>query len=244
MPENTSNPQPVRPFIYATATTRSLMFSHAEVQSRMWTKDPSALNLEYTRIMMGFLLFEPAPRRIAMIGLGGGSLAKFCYRHLPSTRIDVFEINPHVIALRDSFQVPQDDYRFSVRQGDGAKLIGEYQNEYDAVLVDGYDVNGLPAQLTTDGFYAACLNALAPGGMMVCNFHASHPHYGTYVGRIKQRFSGSVIEVSDGACANSIVFACRGDMLKRCTGLPKRRPDAMSTEMWLRLAPTYWPMLA
>jgi spermidine synthase len=26
--------------------------------------------------------------------------------------------------------------------------------------------------------------------------------------------------------------------------LPKRRPDAMSTEMWLRLAPTYWPMLA
>ena len=74
MPENTSNPQPVRPFIYATTTTRSLMFSHGEVQSRMWTKDPSALNLEYTRIMMGFLLFDPAPRRIAMIGLGGGSM--------------------------------------------------------------------------------------------------------------------------------------------------------------------------
>ena len=112
------------------------------------------------------------------------------------------------------------------------------------MLVDGYDINGLPTQLTTDEFYEACLNALAPDGMMVCNFHASHPQYGSYVGRIKQRFSGSVIEVNDAACANSIVFACRGDTLKGGAGLPKRRPDAMSTEMWMRLAPTYWPMLA
>ncbi|NMK49853.1 fused MFS/spermidine synthase [Achromobacter sp. Bel] len=243
MPENTSNNQQVRPFIYATTTSRSLMFSHAEVQSRMWTKDPSALNLEYTRIMMAFLLFNPEPRRIAMVGLGGGSLAKFCYQHLPAARIDVFEINPHVIALRDSFQVPQDDDRFAVLQGDGAALIRQYRNEYDAVLVDGYDINGLPPQLTTDAFYDACFNALAPNGMMVCNFHASHPKYRSYLGRIKQRFAGSVLEVNDLSCAHGIVFACQGNTLKHCTGLPKRRPDAMSTEMWLRLAPTFWPML-
>ena len=219
------------------------MFSHAEIQSRMWTKDPSALNLEYTRIMMAFLLFNPEPRRIAMVGLGGGSLAKFCYQHLPSASIDVFEINPHVIALRDSFMVPRDDHRFAVLQGDGAELVRQYQGEYDAILVDGYDINGLPRQLTTDTFYDACRNALAPEGMMVCNFHASNSHYGTYLGRIKQSFAGSVIEVSDTSCAHSIVFACHGETLKRRRALPKRKPDAMRTEMWLRLAPTYWPML-
>ncbi len=96
----------VRPFIYVTPTSRSLMFSRGEIQSRMWTGDPYALNLEYTRLMMGFLLLNPEPRRIAMVGLGGGSLAKFCYRYLPSARIDVYEINPQVIALRDSFLVP------------------------------------------------------------------------------------------------------------------------------------------
>jgi len=243
MPENTSSHHQVRPFIYATTTSRSLMFSHSEIQSRMWTKDPSALNLEYTRIMMAFLLFNPEPRRIAMVGLGGGSLAKFCYQHLPSASIDVFEINPHVIALRDSFMVPRDDHRFAVLQGDGAELVRQYQAEYDAILVDGYDINGLPRQLTTDTFYDACRDALAPEGMMVCNFHASNAHYGTYLGRIKKSFSGSVIEVSDTSCAHSIVFACRGETLKRRRALPKRKPDAMSTEMWLRLAPTYWPML-
>ena len=243
MSENTSNNQQVRPFVYATTTSRSLMFSHSEIQSRMWTKDPSALNLEYTRIMMAFLMFNPNPRRIAMVGLGGGSLAKFCYQHLPSTSIDVYEINPHVIALRDSFHVPRDDDRFRVLQGDGAALIKQYQDHYDAVLVDGYDINGLPEQLASEAFYESCFNALAPDGMMVCNFHVSNFQLNTYLGRIKKQFAGSVIEVSDTSCAHSIVFACRGDTLKRRTGLPKRKPDAMSAEMWLCLAPTYWPML-
>ena len=48
--------------------------------------EPDALVTAYTRKMMAFLLFNPAPKRIAMVGLGGGSLAKFCYRNLPKPR--------------------------------------------------------------------------------------------------------------------------------------------------------------
>lgn len=237
MPESTSNPYPVRPFIHATTTSRSLLFSHGEIQSRMWTRDPYALNLEYTRIMMGFLLLNPEPRRIAMIGLGGGSLAKFCHRYLPSARIDVFEINPHVIALRDSFLVPRDDERFAVLQGDGAELIRRYRDEFDAVLVDGYDINGIPAQLTSEAFYEGCFDALSGNGLMVCNFHALNFNYRRYLGRIKQRFAGSVAEVSDTSLAHRIVFACNGDLLKRSAGLPARKPEAMSAAIWSRIAP-------
>lgn len=243
MPESTLSRQPVRPFIYATTTSRSLMFSRNEIQSRMWTRNPYALNLEYTRLMMGFLLLNPEPRRIAMVGLGGGSLAKFCYHYLPSSRIDVFEINPHVIAMRDSFLVPDDDARFAVLLGDGADLIQRYRDEYDAVLVDGYDVNGLPEQLTTPAFYEGCLRALAPDGLMVCNFHASNANYLRCLGRIKQRFAGSAVEVSDTSQAHRIVFACKGDLLKRRTGLPTRKPEAMSAELWSRIAPGIWPLL-
>jgi spermidine synthase len=214
------------------------MFSRGEIQSRMWTKDPYALNLEYTRIMMGFLLLNPEPRRIAMIGLGGGSLAKFCHRYLPSARIDVFEINPHVIALRDSFLVPEDDARFAVLQGDGAELIHRYRDEYDAVLVDGYDINGIPAQLTSDAFYDGCFQALAANGLMVGNFHASNFNYRRYLGRIRQRFAGSVIEVSDTSLAHSIVFACKGDLLDDPAAAELRRPSSMSKDAWRQLMPT------
>lgn len=65
---------------------------------------PDALDVENTRAMMGFLLFNRMPDTLAMVGLGGGSLAKFCHRHLPCTRITVVEINPrrHCAARRVS----------------------------------------------------------------------------------------------------------------------------------------------
>jgi hypothetical protein len=52
-----------------------------------------ALELEYTRGMMAFLLFQRMPRDIALIGLGGGSLAKYIHRHLPDSRLTALEIN-------------------------------------------------------------------------------------------------------------------------------------------------------
>ena len=66
---------------------------------------PSELAVNYTRTMMGFLLFNQHAVNIAMIGLGGGSLLKFCYLHLPTTHFTAIEINPDVIALRHEFEV-------------------------------------------------------------------------------------------------------------------------------------------
>src|SRR5471030_3192506 len=72
-----------KPFIGESAQERTLYFSLDNIQSRMRLDDPWALDLSYTRKVMSFLLFRAAPRRILMVGLGGGSLAKYCYRYLP-----------------------------------------------------------------------------------------------------------------------------------------------------------------
>ena len=70
------------PFVLQDQGIRSLHFTHGEVQSSMRVGRPDELQVDYTRTMMGFLLLDPQPRRITMIGLGGGSLVKFCHRHL------------------------------------------------------------------------------------------------------------------------------------------------------------------
>ncbi len=95
--------------------------------------DPHALIALYTRKMMAFLLFLPAPRQVLMIGLGGGSLAKFCHRHLPCSRISVVEISAEVIALRDQFMVPADDERFEIIHDDGARFIANSGMRPDVV---------------------------------------------------------------------------------------------------------------
>lgn len=50
----------------------------------------------YSREMMAFLLFNQAPARILLLGLGGGSLAKFRYR-LPFVGLTAVDVNAYVI---------------------------------------------------------------------------------------------------------------------------------------------------
>ena len=88
------------PFVRADESTLSLHFDLSTTQSRMVRQRPFDLDLPYTKTMMGVLLALPRPAHILMIGLGGGSLAKFCYRHMPETRMTAVEINPFVKAMR------------------------------------------------------------------------------------------------------------------------------------------------
>ena len=94
----TANPQANvetgKPYLTERDGILALHFNDLSVQSEMSIDMPDELVIGYTRAMMSFLLFEPSPKRIAMIGLGGGSLAKYCYRYLPRTEITVVEINP------------------------------------------------------------------------------------------------------------------------------------------------------
>lgn len=82
-----------KPFVFSEGDTRSLHFEEKYVQSEMWLAAPYELALSYTRVMMEFRQFTSSPQHVLMIGLGGGSLAKYCYRNLPSTRITVVEID-------------------------------------------------------------------------------------------------------------------------------------------------------
>ena len=230
MPETLDPRQHVKPFVYESLTSKTLHFSISEIQSRMDLRDPHALDLEYTRMMMGFLLFLPQPRQIAMIGLGGGSLAKFCHRHLPGARIQVVEINPHVIALRDEFHVPRDSERFRVIPGDGARYVHRRSTRCDVLMVDGFDWEGLPGPLSSQRFYDDAFEMLQPGGVMVANLHYGRADFPDCVERIRRAFGGAILVADDGECGNSIVFGCKGPALERFRPGAVRPPEGLSQE--------------
>lgn len=236
MPETQDVSPHVKPFVYESLSTKALHFSIGELQSRMRIEDPHALDLEYTRTMMGFLLFHPEPQNIAMIGLGGGSLAKFCHRYLRQARIQVVEINPHVIALRDEFHVPPDDERFTVVRGDGAQFVRYCSTRCDVLMVDGFDSDGQPARLSSQRFYDDCHEILQPDGIMVVNLHFGHPRFEIFLDRIRRSFHDSVLVVDGADLSNSIVFASKGHAFEPQRVGALRRPrqlDSVATEQLL-----------
>jgi len=233
-------PPPSRPapFVRKGADALTLHFAPQEIQSRMSLLQPHALDLEYTRMMMGFLLFNPAPAHIAMIGLGGGSLAKFCHRYLPASRIAVAELDPAVIALRDTFLIPPDDGRFAVIEQDGADFVRRGDLAPDVLLLDGFDAGGLPERLCSQAFYDDCHDMLAPDGIMVANLHVNRPHRQASLERIRRRYGAAVLEVVDDDMTNSVVFACKGGLFER-EALSLARPAHIAKDAWRQLMPTF-----
>ena len=197
-----------RPRVYEDGDSVTLEFQGGEIQSKMLANDPNLLVLSYTRTMMAFLLFCPEPRRIAMIGLGGGSMVKWCHRHLPATEITVVEINPHVISMREQFYIPADDDRFRVICGDGADYVASTEDLPEVLLVDGFDVHGQPPQLCSQAFYEDCYRALAPDGLLVVNLCDSEDQQA--LDQMRRAFGDRMLIVTPEDGENKIVFAVKG----------------------------------
>jgi spermidine synthase len=235
-PSSLSSP----PLVITRGDLRTLEFVAGEVQSEMRLSRPSALVLAYSRAMMCFALFVPRPRHILMVGLGGGSLAKFCYRHFPHARITVLELRADVIALRAQFCVPPDDERFTVLHADASLWLTQTPDSVDVLLVDGFDAAGLPQALGSSRFYADCRRALRHGGVLAANIFSYDPLYPAMLGRLRLVFGGQVCWLDKVAGNNRILFAVKAPLDMAAT-TPARRTRAlfvqqlMSRRRWLGL---------
>nr|WP_051071747.1 transferase [Azoarcus sp. KH32C] len=198
-----------QPYVVDANGQRALQFDALTIQSQMALDDPNALALDYTRTMMGFLLFHPAPRHIAMIGLGGGSLVKYCLHAIPDASVTAVEISPEVIALRDEFGIPPDGPRLRILCGDGADYVRDTDEAPDILLVDGFDLVGMPPQLCSAEFYDYCYEMLADGGMMVVNLWSGDSRYGVYASRIRDSFRDRFVSVRSEEDTNRILFASK-----------------------------------
>ena len=209
-----------KPFIVDDGLMRYLYLGVAYVQSAMRMDHPDTLDLRYTQKMMAFLLFNRHPKRIAMLGLGGGSLAKFCYRQLPEADITAVEIDPDVIALRRYFAIPDDDGRFRVLQGDAAEFVTRPGAPIDVLLIDAFDATGLAHSLRATDFLSHAHAALNTSGILVMNLVGSKVRHASLLAQTSALFNHEAILVPVNGDAHHVLFAFKQ---------PAHKPD------WRRL---------
>ncbi len=168
---------------------------------------PDELNLRYTQMMMSFLLFKPNPGIIVMLGLGGGSLAKFCYRALPDAFIAVVEIDPHVITLRRHFAIPDDDDRFRVIRADAAEFVAHATDPIDILLADAFDTHGLAESVSGQNFLLMAHAALAATGILVMNLAGDFSSHVELIKQAGEVFNRQILVVSVKDDGNYVLFA-------------------------------------
>ena len=178
---------------------RHLHLDSVWIQGSMLLDAPQVLVHQYIQRMMAWLLFvEPATvskRRAMQLGLGAGSLTKFCSRVL-RMRDTAIEINPKVlVACRGWFKLPADHARMQVVLADAAQEIRDprWWGSVDALQVDLYDRDAAAPVLDSAEFYADCRRLLTADGCMTVNLFGKASSYPKSVEKIAAAFGRAAI---------------------------------------------------
>jgi spermidine synthase len=215
---------------------RVLQIGGDAIQSAMRLDSPDAIELDYVRAMMAFLLFHPEPRDLLMVGLGAGSMARFVHARIPRTRVTVAEINPGVVTVaRKYFRFPEEDERLEIVIEGGAAAVAQRPASCDVLVVDGF-VNGRVADsLCTQSFYDAAFAALRPRGVMVANFMADDRRLERHSARIEKTFGRSPALLLAEEQDNLIAFAVRGGPSRLAWTQLRARARAVRERLGLNL---------
>lgn len=177
-------------------------------QSVVMPGDPDHLELAYVRALPAALAWVPRPRRILVVGLGGGSIPRFLHHRLPDVVIDAVELDPGVVKVaRELFDVREDD-RLRLHVADGRAWIEATPQRYDLVVLDAYGASAPPPALITREFLAAVRSVLTDEGLVVGNlWHRDfNPLYDDMVRTYLEVF-GEVSVISIEGVGNKLVLS-------------------------------------
>jgi hypothetical protein len=133
-------------------------------QSSMDLLYPSRLVFHYERLMsLAFAMCRP-PVRALLLGVGGAAMWRFLRAYLPDCAMTLVESDDTIVAIaRRWFYLTE-----PVVLEPAERFVAGAAARYDAVLVDLYGPCG-PAEIG-EAFWGRCLDALAPGGCLACNW--------------------------------------------------------------------------
>ena len=143
--------------------------------------DPDKLVFRYTKMMMGMLYLIPNPRRILVIGLGGGTLPNALSSLYPDSEIHAVEIDKAVIKVAEKYfgfrtggnvKVFEEDGRMFVK-----RALRKREHGYDLIIMDAFDQEYIPEHMLTKEFLEELKQILLPGGALAANTWSSSRLY-------------------------------------------------------------------
>lgn len=187
---------------------RYLHLGSEHIQSAMNVRQPSELVLAYTQTMMAWLLLRDDAVKITQIGLGGGSLVRWIWAHLPNAKQTVVELNPYVTAMaRMHFKLPDEDSRFRIVEGDGIDFAKENPESCEVLLLDAYGADGLDEGFLREDFFYAVKAMLLDDGVFVANWWSGDKRFVAAYERLSEVFDGRVVHLNTQDQSNVIVMA-------------------------------------
>lgn len=187
------------------------------VQSRINLSSPQTLVSPYAHGMFASYLYQPNPKRVLIVGLGGGAMVRFLSHHEPQVQVDAVEIDPVVVKLADQYFDVRTGGNVRVHTADAFAFIESTTDRYDLILMDAFlrpsgdtDSTGVPARMKTIAFLQRLRQTLAPGGVIAFNVN-DHDTIDDDIASVRTAFGQAHVYRCPPA-RNKVVIATEGAM--------------------------------
>ena len=149
---------------------RTLWFSGSKYpDSAVKVGDPDDIEYEYAQAIAVALALVEEPKRVLVVGLGGGTLPSFFRKHYPEMVIDTVDIDPDVVDVAKKYFGFREDTTMHAYVEDGRQFIEECKAPYDIIFLDAYGSEDIPYHMATKEFLEAVRRATAPKGVVASN---------------------------------------------------------------------------
>lgn len=194
---------PIR--IFDDGQYRILSFADGDEQSRIRLATPHILQHEYTQAMMLTLLFCE-PKRVCVLGLGGGTLLNALHHAIPAIHITAVELRQEVMdAAEMYFKIPKGK-RINLEVANAMDYITVgLSKKVDILMTDLYNTQGMDRAVLRDSFIENCAKNIKEDGWLALNCWVDHKNNHALTELLKVHFND--VRALDTGSGNWVVIA-------------------------------------
>ena len=148
---------------------RRLYLNEGLAVHSLWRRDTVLTGGVWDAFLVVPLTLNYEPRRIAVLGNAGGTIARAFAAFYPEVRIDGVEIDPAVTDVGYRYLGMGDNPRLETHDADARPFLRASDERYDLIYVDAYHQPYVPFYLTTREFFELAKSRLAPRGAIALN---------------------------------------------------------------------------
>lgn len=207
-------------------------------QSCIQLSDHDKLLFDYTKMLMAALYLNPEPKRILIVGLGGGTLPSALHKLFPACQIDAVEIDPAIVEVAKRFFYFSPTDKTHVYEEDGRVFVKRAlrkELKYDLVMLDAFDHEYIPEHMLTREFLQEVRGILSEKGVLAANTfsssrlysHESATYYSVFGDFYNLKKNNRVILLRKGGLPSMVEISNNAHLLEE-----KLRPFGTGSE-WL-----------
>nr|MBA2332970.1 fused MFS/spermidine synthase [Actinomycetota bacterium] len=148
---------------------RLLSLNEGVAVHSVWRKNTVLTGGVWDALLAVPIVRGESPKRVAILGNAGGTLARAFGVFWPEAEIDGIEIDAAVTEVGYRYFGLGDNPRVTTYDEDARPFLRRIDRRYDVIYVDAYHQPYVPFYLATQEFFRLVRDRLAPGGVVALN---------------------------------------------------------------------------